>query len=253
MSGRNVDEVSHPRWSPDQVAAHVARDLPPGSYVNVGIGLPTLVPRQLSPLDAVIIHSENGLLGLGPPPLPGRADPELIDAGKHPATLVPGGCYVSHVEAFSMIRGGHIDISIMGAFEVSQSGDLANWAAPGDMIPAVGGAMDLAVGARRVFAMMTHTTRDGRPKLVQRCTYPLTAAAVVERVYTDVMTVEVHRDRFVVIEAVEGVERATLTRLTGGALDFGPTETRVSPDNRALPDKTPLSPSRESIQLTRRQ
>jgi 3-oxoadipate CoA-transferase, beta subunit len=198
------------------VAGHVARDLPAGSYVNIGIGLPTLVPRHIPPGREVVLHSENGMLGLGPPPAPGEADPELIDAGKNPVTLIPGGSYFSHAESFAMITGGHVDITVLGAFQVSQDGDLANWALPGEKLPAVGGAMDLAVGARRALVMTRHTGPGGRPKLVASCDYPLTAHAVVRRVYTDLATLDVRDGRFVVVEAVPGLQAGHLRRVTGG-------------------------------------
>jgi 3-oxoacid CoA-transferase B subunit len=202
----------------DEVAAHVARDLPAGTYVNVGIGLPTLVPRHIPAGREVVLHSENGMLGIGPPPAPGEADPELIDASKNPVTLVPGGCYTSHSEAFVMITGGHLDVTVLGAFQVSERGDLANWAMPGDKIPAVGGAMDLAAGARQVRVMCRHNTRDGHPKLVAACSYPLTAPGVVGRVYTDLMTADVRGGSFVVVEAAPGLSRDHLERVTAGRL-----------------------------------
>lgn len=203
-------------WTMDEVAAHVARDLPAGTYVNLGIGLPTLVPRYIPDGREVVLHSENGMLGIGPPPAPGEEDPELIDASKNQVTLVPGGCYCSHSEAFVMITGGHIDVTLLGAFEVSEGGDLANWAIPGDKIPAVGGAMDLAAGARRVLVMCRHVTSEGHPKLVAQCSYPLTAPGVVSRVYTDLVTADVRDGSFVVIEAAPGLHLDYLKRVTGG-------------------------------------
>jgi len=207
-------------WALDQVAVHVARDLPPGSYVNIGIGLPTLVPGQIPAGRDVVLHSENGMLGLGPPPAPGVADPDLIDAGKNPATLVAGGSYFSHAEAFVMIRGGHLDIAVLGAFQVSQDGDLANWSMPGEKLPAVGGAMDLAAGARRVVVLTRHVARNGTPKLVARCSYPLTARQAVSRVYTDLATMDVAGGRFVVVESAPGLDPGYLRQVTGGAVDW---------------------------------
>ena len=201
-----------------EVAGHIARDLPAGAYVNIGIGLPTLVPGHLTAGKEVVVHSENGMLGVGPPPAPGTEDPELIDAGKNPVTLLPGGSYFSHTEAFVMITGGHIDVSVLGAFQVSQSGDLANWAVPGEKLAAVGGAMDLAAGAREVVVMTRHTTRTGQPKLVSRCSYPLTARGVVRRVYTDLATCDIEGDQFVAIEAAPGVGADYLREVTGGAV-----------------------------------
>lgn len=214
-------------WSLDQVASHIARDLPVGAYVNIGIGLPTLVPPKLGGKE-VFLHSENGMLGVGPAPAPGAEDPELIDAGKNLTTLVAGGSYFSHAEAFVMIRGGHIDIAVLGAFQVSQSGDLANWALPGQKLPAVGGAMDLAVGARRVFVITRHTTGSSEPKLVARCTYPLTAAGIVRRVYTDLATLDVADGKFVVIEAAPGLEPDYLSQVTGGEVAWA-----ISPEKVA--------------------
>ena len=219
MSGSGRQHGPRP-WSLDEVAGHVARDLPAGAYVNIGIGLPTLVPRQIPAGREVVLHSENGMLGIGPPPAPGSEDPELIDAGKSLATLVPGGSYFSHNEAFAMITGGHLDVTVLGAFQVSQSGDLANWAMPGQKLPAVGGAMDLAAGARRVVVMTRHTARNGQPKLVSACTYPLTARAVVRRVYTDLATLDISGDRFVVAEAAPGLDPGYLKEVTGGELEW---------------------------------
>src|SRR5439155_14164916 len=166
------------RHTRDDIAARVARDIPEGAYVNLGIGLPTLVANYLPREREIFLHSENGLLGMGPAPAAGDEDPELINAGKQPVTLLPGGCYFHHGDSFAMMRGGHLDICVLGAFQVSSGGDLANWhTGAKDAIPAVGGAMDLAIGAKRVFVMMDHVTKSGEPKIVARCTYPLTAMA----------------------------------------------------------------------------
>ncbi len=227
------DRGSVPRpWTMDQVAAHVAGDLPAGAYVNVGIGLPTLVPRHIPAGREVVLHSENGMLGIGPPPAPGEADPELIDASKNPVTLVRGGCYCSHSEAFVMITGGHLDVTVLGAFQVSERGDLANWAVPGDKIPAVGGAMDLAAGAGRVLVMCRHVGRDGWPKLVARCSYPLTAPGVVARVYTDLVTADVRDGGFVVVEAAPGLRRDYLERVTAGRLVWSGQDGRDGQDGQ---------------------
>src|SRR5512146_3069409 len=190
----------------DQMAARVARDIPEGAYVNLGIGLPTLVANHLPKDREVFLHSENGILGMGPAPAPGEEDLDLINAGKQPVTLLPGGSYFHHADSFAMMRGGHLDICVLGAFEVSLSGDLANWhtGAP-DAIPAVGGAMDLATGARQVFVMMEHQTRQGRSKIVERCTYPLTAIGCVDRIYTDLAVLDVVSGGLQVRELVEGV------------------------------------------------
>ncbi|TWF77166.1 3-oxoadipate CoA-transferase beta subunit [Pseudonocardia hierapolitana] len=205
-----------------RMAARVAQDIPDGSYVNLGIGLPTLVADVVPPGREIIYHSENGILGMGPAPEPGTGDPELINAGKQLVTLVPGGAYFHHTDAFVMMRGGHIDITVLGAFQVAANGDLANWATDDATLPpAVGGAMDLAVGARQVFVLTTHTTKDGKPKLLPTCTYPLTAAAVVDRVYTDLAVLDVTPEGFVVREMVPGLSRDELQARTGAPLRFG--------------------------------
>jgi 3-oxoadipate CoA-transferase, beta subunit len=210
------------RRTAQEMAARVARDIPDGSYVNLGIGLPTLVADVVPPDREIIYHSENGILGMGPTPEAGTGDPELINAGKQLVTLLPGGAYFHHTDAFVMMRGGHIDITVLGAFQVAANGDLANWATDEvTMPPAVGGAMDLAVGARRVFVMTTHTTKDGRPKLLPACTYPLTAAAVVDRIYTDLAVIDVTPGGFVVRELVDGVTRDELQAKTAAPLGFG--------------------------------
>jgi 3-oxoacid CoA-transferase B subunit len=203
------------------VARRVARDIPDGAYVNLGIGLPTLVADCVGDDREVVYHSENGILGMGPAPAPGEEDPELVNAGKQPVTLLPGGAFFHHTDAFLMVRGGHVDVTVLGAFQVSETGDLANWAT-GDAThpPAVGGAMDLAVGAERVLVMTTHTTRAGDPKLLPRCTYPLTAAGVVERVYTDLAVLDVTGGGFLVREMVAGLTREDLQEVTAARLSF---------------------------------
>jgi 3-oxoadipate CoA-transferase beta subunit len=217
------------RLSSQEMARRVARDIPDGSYVNLGIGLPTLVADVVPPDREIIYHSENGILGMGPAPAPGTGDPELINAGKQRVTLLRGGAYFHHTDAFVMMRGGHIDITVLGAFQVAANGDLANWATDeASMPPAVGGAMDLAVGARRVLVMTTHTTRDGRPKLVAACTYPLTAAGVVDRVYTDLAVLDVTPDGYLVRELVAGVTRDELRAATGAELRFAPDLTALA-------------------------
>jgi 3-oxoadipate CoA-transferase beta subunit len=204
------------RWSRDQMAVRVARDIPEGAYVNLGIGMPTLVANHLPKEREVILHSENGVLGMGPAPAPGEEDPDLINAGKQPVTLLDGGCFFHHADSFAMMRGGHVDICVMGAFQVSASGDLANWhsGAP-DAIPAVGGAMDLASGAKQVFVMMEHLTKDGKSKLVKQCTYPLTGIACVSRVYTDLAVIDLTPEGLRVVEVIEGLEEDELERITG--------------------------------------
>jgi 3-oxoadipate CoA-transferase beta subunit len=180
------------RYTREQMAVRVARDIPNGAYVNLGIGLPTMVANHLPRDREIILHTENGLLGMGPAPEAGEEDADLINAGKQPVTALPGASYFHHADSFSMMRGGHLDICVLGAFQVSVRGDLANWhtGAP-DAIPAVGGAMDLAIGAKRVFVMMTLFAKDGTPKLVPSCTYPLTGVGCVDRVYTDVAVFQV--------------------------------------------------------------
>jgi len=211
------------RLTPQQIAARVAEDIPDGSYVNLGIGLPTLVADVVPADREIVYHSENGILGMGPAPAPGTGDPQLINAGKQQVTLLPGGAYFHHTDAFVMMRGGHIDITVLGAFQVAANGDLANWATDeASMPPAVGGAMDLAVGARRVLVMTTHTTKDGRPKLLPACTYPLTAANVVDRIYTDLAVLDVTPDGFLVRELVASVSPRELQERTAAPLRFAP-------------------------------
>jgi 3-oxoadipate CoA-transferase beta subunit len=200
----------------DQMAARVARDIPEGAYVNLGIGMPTLVANHLPKEREVILHSENGVLGMGPAPAPGQEDPDLINAGKQPVTLLSGGCYFHHSDSFAMMRGGHVDICVMGAFQVSATGDLANWhsGAP-DAIPAVGGAMDLAIGAKQVFVMMELLTKEGKSKLVKQCTYPLTGIGCVSRVYTDLAVIDITSEGLRLVEVVEGLSLDELERITG--------------------------------------
>jgi 3-oxoadipate CoA-transferase, beta subunit len=192
------------RRTREEIAARVAAELTPGLVVNLGIGMPTLVANHLDPSREILVHSENGILGVGRAPETATIDWDLINASKDPVTLVPGGSFFNHAESFAMIRGGHIDIAIMGAFEVSCDGDLANWSAGGRTVPAVGGAMDLAVGSKAVFVIMKHQGKSGEPKLVRECTLPLTARGVVQRVYTDLAVFEIVDGEFVVIEAVPG-------------------------------------------------
>lgn len=210
------------RFSKDEIAQRVARDIPSGAYVNLGIGLPTLVANHLDPSKEVLLHSENGILGMGPAPQAGAEDEDLINAGKQPVTLLTGGAYFHHADSFSMMRGGHLDICVLGAFQVSQHGDLANWhtGAP-DAIPAVGGAMDLAIGAKRVFVMMELQTKSGESKLVERCTYPLTGVACVSRVYTDLAVIDITPDTLVVRELAEGLSVQELERIVGLSLVTG--------------------------------
>jgi 3-oxoadipate CoA-transferase beta subunit len=207
------------RFTRDEIALRVARDIPEGAYVNLGIGLPTLVANHLDPARDIFLHSENGLLGMGPAPAPGEEDEDLINAGKQPVTLLTGGAYFHHGDSFAMMRGGHLDICVLGAFQVAQNGDLANWhtGAP-DAIPAVGGAMDLAVGARSVFVMMEHQTKTGESKIVEQCTYPLTGIGCVSRIYTDLAVIDVTPHGLRVREMAEGLSLDALQTLTGVAL-----------------------------------
>jgi 3-oxoadipate CoA-transferase beta subunit len=202
--------------SRDEMAARVARDIPEGAYVNLGIGLPTKVANYLPVEKDIFLQSENGLLGMGPAPASGEEDWELINAGKQPVTLLAGGAYFHPADSFSMMRGGHIDICVLGAFQVSVHGDLANWhTGEADAIPAVGGAMDLAVGARQTFVMMELLTKRGESKLVERCTYPLTGLGCVSRVYTDLAVFDLGPQGARVVEMVDGLDIDELRRLTG--------------------------------------
>ena len=203
----------------DQMAARVARDIPEGAYVNLGIGLPTQVANHLPADREIFLHSENGILGMGPAPAPGREDWDLVNAGKQPVTLLTGGAFFHHADSFAMMRGGHLDICVLGAFQVSAAGDLANWhtGAP-DAIPAVGGAMDLAIGAKATFVMMEHTTKTGEPKIVERCSYPLTGIGCVKRIYTDLAVIEVTAQGLRALEWVDGLSFDALQALTAAPL-----------------------------------
>ena len=197
----------------DALARVVAADIPPGSFVNLGNGLPTRISNHLPPDRGVMLHTENGMLGMGPEAQDGQIDPDLVNAGKLPVTELPGASYFHHADSFAMMRGGHLDICVLGAYQVSSAGDLANWhtGQPGD-IPAVGGAMDLAIGARQTFVMMALETRDGRPKLVPECTYPLTGLGCVSRVYTDLAVFLIDPGRVVVRDLFD-IGFAELARL----------------------------------------
>lgn len=202
-------------WTKDQMAARVAADIHDGAYVNLGIGLPTRVANHIPAGREVILHSENGILGMGPAPAPGHEDYDLINAGKQPVTLLAGGAYFHHADSFAMIRGGHIDVCVLGAFQVSQCGDLANWhTGEQDAIPAVGGAMDLAVGAKQTWVLMEHTTKSGGAKIVPQCTYPLTGVACVRRIYTDMAVMDVTQRGLVLRELAPGVSLAMLQAAT---------------------------------------
>jgi 3-oxoadipate CoA-transferase beta subunit len=207
------------KYTRDQMAARVAQDIPEGAYVNLGIGLPTKVADHLPAEREVFLHSENGLLGMGPAPAPGEEDEDLINAGKQPVTLLTGGAYFHHGDSFAMMRGGHLDVCVLGAFQVAENGDLANWhtGAP-DAIPAVGGAMDLAIGAKQVFVMMEHQTKGGESKIVSRCGYPLTGVACVNRIYTDLAVLDVTPAGLAVREMAPGLTFEELQAATGAPL-----------------------------------
>ena len=203
----------------DQMAERCARDIPDGSYVNLGIGIPERVAAYVPEGHELIYHTENGLLGMGPPPAPGAGDPELINAGKAQVTANPGAAFFHHADSFAMIRGGHLDVCVLGALQVSQSGDLANWStgAP-DAIPAVGGAMDLVAGVKTVFVITQHTARNGDHKLVESCSFPLTGLGVVDRIYTDLAVIDVVDEGFQVVELSPGVSFEYVQERTGATL-----------------------------------
>ena len=207
---------SYQKRSKDELARRVAQDIADGSYVNLGIGQPTLVANHIPEGREVILHSENGILGMGPAPAAGSEDYDLINAGKQPVTLLPGGAFFHHADSFAMMRGGHLDVCVLGAFQVSVTGDLANWSTgePG-AIPAVGGAMDLAVGARQTWVMMDLLTKKGESKIVAQCSYPLTGIACVKRIYTDLATFECTPQGLRLIDAVDGLPFDELQRLVG--------------------------------------
>ncbi len=207
------------RLDPEHIAQRVAQDIPDGAYVNLGIGLPTMVANYVPDDRQVIYHSENGILGVGPSPSPGEENPELINAGKQYVTLLPGGSYFDNAESFAMMRGGHLDIAVLGAFQVAANGDLANWATDNDRYPpAVGGAMDLAVGAKQVFVMMRHTTRDNAPKILEKCTFPLTGSGAVRRIYTDLAVIDVTKAGLRVRELFAGNSLEEVQAVTGAPL-----------------------------------
>ena len=204
------------RWNRDQMAARVAHDIPEGAYVNLGIGLPTLVANHLPKDREVFLHSENGILGMGPAPAPGEEDYDLINAGKQPVTLLPGGAFFHHADSFGMMRGGHRDICVLGAFQVSVTGDLANWHTGAvDAIPAVGGAMDLAIGAKKTYVMMEHLTKSGDSKIVEACTYPLTGIGCVSRIYSDLAVIDITPTGLQVVDIVDGLSFDELQKLSG--------------------------------------
>ena len=208
--------MTYTRRTKDELAARVAMDIPEGAIVNLGIGQPTLVANHMPATLEILLHSENGILGMGPAPAAGLEDYDLINAGKQPVTLLPGGAYFHHADSFAMMRGGHLDICVLGAFQVSATGDLANWhtGEPG-AIPAVGGAMDLAIGAKQTWVMMDLLTKQGQSKLVSACSYPLTGIGCVKRVYTDLATLACTANGLLVIDMVPGLTLKALSELIG--------------------------------------
>ncbi|MES3002962.1 MAG: 3-oxoacid CoA-transferase subunit B [Pseudomonadota bacterium] len=208
--------MSYQRRTKDELAKRVARDIHDGAYVNLGIGMPTLVANHLPQGIEVILHSENGILGMGPAPAEGAEDFDLINAGKQPVTLLKGGAFFHHADSFGMMRGGHLDICVLGAFQVSATGDLANWhTGEKDAIPAVGGAMDLAIGAKQTWVMMDLLTKKGESKVVAQCGYPLTGIACVKRIYSDLATLECTPHGLKLVDKVDGLEHAELEKLVG--------------------------------------
>lgn len=204
------------RLNREQMAARLAQDIADGSVVNLGIGLPTKVADFIAPDREVIFHSENGVLGMGPAPEPGHEDPDLINAGKQAVTVLPGAAFFHHADSFAMMRGGHIDLCVLGAFQVSVDGDLANWhTGQKDAIPAVGGAMDLAVGAKKVYVLMELLTREGVSKLVKACSYPLTAPRCVDRIYTDLAVFDLRSDGVYLLDDLAGLGSERLSEMTG--------------------------------------
>lgn len=210
-------------WTDEQIAERVAQDVEPGWVINLGIGIPTQVARHLT-VPGVLVHSENGILGMGPPATEEQADPDLVDAGKNAVTVVPGAAFMDTLVSFSLIRGGHLDLSVMGGYQVSAGGDLANWRLPNRRVGGIGGAADLAAGAKRVWVAMKHTTKTGEPKLVDECTYPLTAKGIVSRIYSDLAVLDLDRDAGIayVLDQAPDVARADIEDATGIPLKDSP-------------------------------
>jgi len=211
-------------WSLDEMAARIARDLEPGSCVNLGIGMPTAVAAHLEAAAGVVVTSENGLIGIGPPPASGEEDPNTVDAGKKPVTLIPGAAIVHQADSFALIRGGRLDVAVLGAFQVSEKGDLASWRLPNEPIGSVGGAMDIAIGARQLYVIMNHCDKSGRPKVVTRCSYPLTARQCVNRIYTDLAVIDVTERGLIVREIHPGLSFEELVTRTEAPMMREPLE-----------------------------
>lgn len=211
--------VAQRGWTREEMARRVAADIPEGAYVNLGIGIPELVAQSLPEGREVIFQTENGLLGMGPAPAPGAEDPELINAGKKNVTAIPGAAYFHHADSFTMIRGGHIDICVLGAMQVSEAGDLANWSTgEANAIPAVGGAMDLVAGVKNIYVVMEHTTKNGEPKIVSECAYPLTGKRVVHRIYTNLAVIDVTKHGLAVTDLAPGTSFDEVQEKTGAKL-----------------------------------
>ncbi|MBK1780233.1 3-oxoacid CoA-transferase subunit B [Advenella sp. WQ 585] len=220
VTDKELNETVKP-WTRNQMAERLAQDINDGWFVNLGIGIPTLVANYVGDDKEVIFHAENGVIGIGPTPQENEIEPWLINAGKQYITLKQGGSYVHHADSFAMIRGGHLDLCVLGAYDVSSSGDIANWAlSETDTAPAVGGAMDLAVGAKRLWVLMEHTTKDGKPRLMSKCSYPLTASDAVSRVYTNLAVLDITATGFQVVDMAPGVSREYLQERTEAKLSF---------------------------------
>ncbi|MBI2371134.1 MAG: 3-oxoacid CoA-transferase subunit B [Deltaproteobacteria bacterium] len=220
--------MTRPGLPDEQIAQRIAAELEDGWYVNLGVGIPTLVGNCLPPGRDILLHTENGMLGIGPRPPQGEEDIDLINAGNQPVTVLPGSCFFGQADSFAMIRGGHVDVSVLGALQVSERGDLANWMIPGQRVGRVGGAMDIAVGAKRLFVAMGHTTRDGAPKIVKRCTYPLTAVGAVKKIFTNLAVIEVGPAGLVLLEVAPGVTPEQVAAATEPPLT-------IAPDLRTIP------------------